>query len=93
MADGRDAVTTLRIEGVAPGASLARSPGSTEPVRLRLRALGDEGRVRWLLDGRWVGETRGSDWLQQEFVQPGRHALTALADSGAWGRVEFSVLR
>lgn len=93
MADGRDAVTTLRIEGVAPGATLARAPGSTEPVRLRLRALGDEGRVRWLLDGRWIGETTGSAWLQHGFDRPGPHALTALADSGAWGRVEFAVLR
>ena len=93
MADGREAATTLRIEGVSPGATLARAPGSVEPVRLRLRALGDEGRVRWLLDGRWVGETTGSGWLQQRFERPGRHALTALADSGAWGRVEFTVLR
>ncbi|KPN21430.1 penicillin-binding protein 1C [Xanthomonas sp. Mitacek01] len=87
--DGRDTADALHIEGLAPGTLLARPPNSPHGVRLQLRALGSDGRVQWLLDGRWIGETRGTQWLRHEFDTPGAHALTALADDGAWRRVEF----
>ncbi|MET0328531.1 MAG: penicillin-binding protein 1C [Luteimonas sp.] len=90
-ADGRDAAESLHIEGLAPDTLLARPPGSTHGVRLQLRALGSEGRVQWLLDGRWIGETRGTQWLRHEFDTPGTHALTALADDGAWRSLAFRV--
>ena len=61
-------------------------------MRLSLRALGSEGRVQWLLDGRWIGETDGGRSLVHVFDTPGTHELTALADSGAWHGIRFSVL-
>ncbi|WAC63738.1 penicillin-binding protein 1C [Pseudoxanthomonas sp. SL93] len=91
--DGRDAAEELRIEGLNDQATLARAPGSTHGVRLQLRALGTDARVQWLLDGRWIAETRASQAFQHDFDQPGEHQLTALADSGAWTRVRFKVLR
>lgn len=91
--DGRDASDTLRIDGLAQGARLARAPGSAHGVRLALRALGTGGRVQWLLDGRWLGETRGAQRLVHGFEDPGPHTLTALADSGAWASVDFELLR
>jgi len=91
--DGRQAIDELRIEGVQNGARLARPPGSTRGVRLSLRALGPAGEVQWLLDGRWVARTAGGRAFVHQFDQPGDYALTALADSGAWARVEFRVLR
>ncbi|MDH5823217.1 penicillin-binding protein 1C [Luteimonas sp. RD2P54] len=91
--DGRDAVASLRIDGLDDGATLARAPGSAHGARLSLRALGAPGRVQWLLDGRWIGETRGTRPLLREFGEPGAHTLTALADSGAWTRVRFRVVR
>ena len=91
--DGRQALDELRIDGVQDGARLARPPGSTRGVRLALRALGATGEVQWLLDGRWVAQTTGGRAFVHQFDQPGSHALTALADSGAWARVEFQVLR
>lgn len=90
--DGRDAGESLRIEGVQDGATLARPPGSAGGVRLSLRALGASGRVQWLLDGRWIGETEGARALVHAFDTPGAHELTALADSGAWHGVRFRVL-
>lgn len=87
--DGRDAVEVLHIEGLAPCTLLARPPNAAYGVRLQLRALGSDGRVQWLLDGRWIGETRGTQWLRHEFDTPGAHTLTALADDGAWRSVEF----
>lgn len=91
--DGRDATEELRIEGLGDRTTLARASNSTAPVRLSLRALGSEARIRWLLDGRLIGESRGSGSFQHEFGEPGPHTLTALADSGAWASVEFRVLR
>lgn len=92
-ADGRDAAEELRIEGIDDLATLARAPGSATPLRLSVRALGSDARVRWLLDGRWIGETDGRGRLDYDFGEPGEHALTALADTGAWSRVRFKVLR
>ena len=93
VADGRDALEELRIEGVADNATLARPPNSTQPLKLAVRALGSSTRIRWLLDGRLVGESQGSASLEHDFSQPGAHQLTALADSGAWSRVRFRVLQ
>ncbi|SOD51132.1 penicillin-binding protein 1C [Pseudoxanthomonas wuyuanensis] len=92
-ADGREAAEELRIEGLNDNARLARAPGSAHGVRLQLRALGTDSRVQWLLDGRWIAETRGAQAFQRDFAETGEHQLTALADSGAWTRVRFAVLR
>lgn len=92
MADGRDAVETLRIDGLNDGATLARAPGSEHPVRLSLRALGTERDVQWLLDGQWVGESAGRAPLVRDFAEVGEHTLTALSASGAWTRIRFRIL-
>ncbi len=91
VGDAREAGETLHIEGVEDGVSLLRPPGSTHGVRLQIRAIGTEAPVQWLLDGRWIGETRGAQWLRHEFETPGARTLTALADSGAWASVAFRV--
>ncbi|WCE04011.1 penicillin-binding protein 1C [Pseudoxanthomonas sp. JBR18] len=91
--DGRDAVETLRIEGLNDRATIARAPGSLKPATVRLRALGTEAQVQWLLDGRWIATTQGRRSFEQGFDQPGEHTLTALAESGAWTTLRFEVLR
>ena len=91
--DGRQAGAELRIDGLNDRATLARAPGSAHGARLQLRALGTESRVQWLLDGKWIAETRAGQVFQHDFDVPGQHTLTALADSGAWARVQFRILR
>jgi len=49
--------------------------------------------VQWLLDGRWIGETEAARPLAYEFSSPGQHTLTALADSGAWNSLGFTILQ
>ena len=93
VADGREASAELRIEGLNDRATIARAPGSAHGARLQIRALGTDTRVQWLLDGKWIAETRGAQYFQRDFEDPGEHALTALAESGAWTRVAFRVLR
>ena len=91
--DGRDAAETLRIDGLVDRATLARPSNRSAPLALSVRALGSEGRVRWLLDGRWLGESLGAGSLAFELGDPGMHTLTALAESGAWASIGFRVLR
>lgn len=93
IADGRDAGAELRIEGLNDRSTLARAPGSLHGARLQLRALGTDTRVQWLLDGKWIAETRAGQSFQHDYEEPGEHTLTALADSGAWARVQFRILR
>ena len=90
--DGRNASAALVIEGVNEGASLTRAPGQSGGIQLALRATGANGPVQWLLDGRSIGETEGARPLQYAFTTPGLHTLTALADSGAWDSLRFTVL-
>lgn len=92
VADGRESSSELRIEGLNDRATIARAPGSTHGARLQIRALGTDARVQWLLDGRWIAETRGAQSFQRDFDEPGEHTLTALAESGAWTRLGFRVL-
>lgn len=91
--DGRDAAELLHIEGINDAATLARAPGSDKPLRLQVRALGTDARVQWLLDGRWIGESRGSQVFAHDYGEAGEHTLTALAASGAWKRIRFRILR
>lgn len=91
--DGRDASEELHIEGINDRATLARAPGSAHGARLAVRALGTQARVQWLLDGRWIAETTGAQAFTRDYAETGEHTLTALADSGAWKQVRFSVLR
>ncbi|MDH7451634.1 penicillin-binding protein 1C [Luteimonas composti] len=89
--DGRD-LAELRIEGLADGAALARSPGEAGGIRLSLRALGTDAEVQWLLDGRWIATTRGGNAFQHAFEGAGPRRLTALAATGAWASLEFRIL-
>lgn len=90
--DGRAALEELRIEGVNDSATLARPPGVERALRLSLRAIGSQTRVRWLLDGRLIGESLAAGTFNHDFGEPGEHTLTALADSGAWSQLQFRVL-
>jgi hypothetical protein len=54
-----------------------------------VRALGSEARIRWLIDGRMVGETRGAAPFAFDFAEHGAHTLTALAETGAWSAIGF----
>lgn len=90
--DGREAGESLRIDGVNDGATLVRPPGSSNGVKLSLRALGTGATVQWLLDGRSIGQTDGNSSLAYAFDTPGTHELTALADNGAWHSVKFLLL-
>jgi penicillin-binding protein 1C len=90
--DGRGQYQTLRIEGISERGVLARAPGSPHPARVQVRAIGATSQVQWLLDGRWVGTSSGAAPFVRDYAEAGPHTLTALAETGAWTQVRFSVL-
>ncbi len=92
-ADGLDRIQTIRIEGVADNAAIARAPNSDKPAALRLRTLGSAGDVLWMVNGKFEGQTRGAQAFEHAFPTPGEQTITALADSGNYAQVHVRVLR
>jgi penicillin-binding protein 1C len=93
QADSLAAMEVLQIDGPAPDSAVARAPGSPLPPQIRLRALGTAARVRWLVNGELVGESRGGAGFVHAFGSPGEQRITALADTGAWAELRLRVLR
>ncbi|MCW5578234.1 MAG: penicillin-binding protein 1C [Dokdonella sp.] len=91
--DGLDATQSLRIDGVADGATIARAPNSTNPATLRLRALGARDEVLWLVNGRLIGTTLASATIEHAFPDVGAQTITALGSGGATAQVQVRVLR
>ena len=91
--DGLDAGVSMQIDGVAPGATLRRAPGSDKAAQLALRALGAHGRVLWLVNGRLEGETENARPFQHEFGQVGVQTITAMGSGGNYAQIEVRVLR
>jgi penicillin-binding protein 1C len=90
--DGLDAGANLQIAGVAPGASLVRAPGSTHAPRLSLRALGAQGPVQWLVNGRLAAAVDAARPFEHEFDRAGPQSITALAASGNFAQVQIQVI-
>jgi penicillin-binding protein 1C len=91
--DSLDVSQPIRIDGIADQAAIARAPNSDKPATLRLRALGADGEVSWLVNGRLAGTTNGTGTFEQAFENPGAQTVTALAADGAWAQVALRVIR
>jgi penicillin-binding protein 1C len=91
--DGLAAGEELRIDGPAPDSAIARAPNSARPPQVRLRALGTGARVRWLVNGKLVGESEGGGSFLHAFEATGDQRVTALAETGAWAELRLRVLR
>ena len=91
--DNLAAVEVLQIDGPAQDSGIARAPNSPRPPQVRLRALGTNSRVRWLVNGELVGESFGGSGFVHAFAVPGDQRVTALSDSGSWAELRFRVLR
>jgi penicillin-binding protein 1C len=90
-ADSLDVASPIRIAGISDGAVLRAAPNSHEPLRITLRALGTNGNVQWLLDGRLQGDSQGSTAMRIALPQSGTHTITALARNGAFARITVTV--
>jgi penicillin-binding protein 1C len=92
-ADSLAAMEVLQIDGPAQDSAIARAPNSPRAPRIRLRALGTNARVRWLVNGELVGQSEGGASFVHAFEAQGDQRITALADTGAWAELRLRVLR
>ena len=90
-ADSLDVASPIRIAGISEGAMLRAAPNSHEPLRVTLQALGANGEVQWLLDGRLQGNSQGAMTMRIALPQSGGHTITALAQNGAFARITVTV--
>lgn len=91
-ADSLDDASPIRIAGLGEGATLRQAPNSSQPLRITLQALGANGTVQWLLDGRLQGDTQSSAAMVIGLPQAGEHQITALTEQGAYARLTVNVL-
>lgn len=89
--DSLDVASPIRVAGMSDGATLRRAPNSDRPLRVRLQALGAQGVVQWLLDGRLQGTSEDAGFIAIKLTRPGRHTVTALARSGAFSALTLNV--
>jgi penicillin-binding protein 1C len=91
--DGLASLQELRIDGIADNASVARAPNSDKPAIVRLRALGANDEVMWLVNGHLEASTAGSASWELAFAETGDQTITAMTDGGRWAQVRVRVLR
>ncbi|WP_341964634.1 peptidoglycan glycosyltransferase PbpC [Pseudomonas sp. RC10] len=89
---GLSLAAPISIVGVREGDQLRLPTGSQQQLRLKLSALGGNGRRWWFIDGAPVGDTANQDSYTHTFNRLGRYQLSVLDESGQTARVEFSVV-
>jgi penicillin-binding protein 1C len=87
------AAHALAITGALPGSILRRAPGSATPPVLALRAVGAEGEVDWLVNGRLVGRSAGDTPLVHRFDAGGEQQIVAIDSHGRYDALSLSVAR
>ncbi|MEP7186050.1 MAG: penicillin-binding protein 1C [Rhodanobacter sp.] len=90
-ADSLDVATPIRIAGLSNRVTLRRAPNSDQPLRVSLRALGAQGDVQWLLDGRLQGRSENDQPIAITLRQSGEDKITALARDGAFATITVHV--
>jgi penicillin-binding protein 1C len=60
---------------------------------LSLKALGANGTVMWLVNGKLEGETSGARAFVHAFADAGPQTITALTPAGAYSQIDIRVLR
>ena len=90
--DSLDVASPIRIAGLSDGVSLRQAPNSDKPLRVTLQALGAQGDVQWLLNGRLQGSSEGDAKLALTLAQTGDYRVTALARDGAYATLALHVV-
>ncbi|MBX6317389.1 penicillin-binding protein 1C [Pigmentiphaga sp.] len=87
---GGEARAGIKLEGLESGATLRPVPGR-ERIDVAVRALGAEGALWWMVDGRPALRTDGGRPLSLGFTEDGHHTVTVMDEAGRYDSVHFSV--
>ena len=91
-ADSLDVASPIRIAGLSDGVTLRQAPNSDQSLRVTLRALGAQGSVQWLLNGRLQGGSDGDAPRSLTLAQAGDYRVTALTGDGAFATITLHVV-
>ena len=80
----------VRLEGLDTGAILRPVPGR-DRIDVQLRALGGDGTLWWMLDGKPVRRTDGASPVSLRFTSNGAHTVTVMDEGGRYDSVRFAV--
>jgi penicillin-binding protein 1C len=89
--EDRPPAESLVILGVDAGSLIRRPPGTQRAPQIAVRASGASGPVRWLLNGRLVGESSLTAPLNLPLERSGEQTLTALDAAQRFGQIRFEV--
>lgn len=85
-------VAALQITGLVDGAVLRSPSNLRRPPQVNLRALGTGDTVQWLLDGRLVAQSQGTQSVQLRFETSGPQQLVAIDALGRYASLRVRVL-
>nr|WP_254926163.1 penicillin-binding protein 1C [Bordetella genomosp. 11] len=80
----------LRVVGLAQGAVLRPLPGR-RLIAFDVDAMGAQGEVWWMLDGRVLGQARADHPFTVSLGRAGRYTLTVMDSRGRYDRIEFEI--
>ncbi|GAA4339660.1 hypothetical protein GCM10023144_38170 [Pigmentiphaga soli] len=86
----RNGPAAVRLEGLETGAVLRPVPGRAR-IDVQLRALGAEGALWWMLDGRPVRRAQAGRAIDVSFTENGLHTVTAMDEAGRYDSVRVTV--
>jgi penicillin-binding protein 1C len=87
-----DVSKELVIIGLANNSRITASPDRKNALSLGLSVSGGKGRINWLHNGRYIGESEnGADFLLDQLAK-GQHRLMVFDSYGQRGELNFQVL-
>jgi len=80
----------VRLEGLDAGAILRPVPGR-DRIEVELRALGADGALWWMRDGRPARRADDARAVSMTFTENGPHTVTVMDEAGRYDTVRFTV--
>jgi penicillin-binding protein 1C len=87
-ADSRQA--PIRLVGIADGSVVRPVPGQRR-VAMDVDAVGAQGELWWMLDGRVLAQGRSGHPFTVSLARDGRYSLTVMDSQGRYDRIEFEI--
>lgn len=84
--------TGLRIGGLNDGSVLRTPSNRSGPIHARVQALGADGRVSWLMNDRYIGQTEDSEALELAFADSGDQRLVAIDSGGRYAATRIRTI-